>query len=95
MTITNRAAYNECSSDNVCGGQGMSILHDVLRHKAISGLRLKRKLGDKIVIEHKSGDTLILQVLTFWTGWQVTLGFHAKPEDFKITRDEVAHDRVE
>lgn len=66
----------------------MSVQREVPRHDALSGLKLKRKLGEKIVIHHK-GDLLILQVSAFYSGFYVQLAFEDTDENFTITRGEL------
>ena len=70
----------------------MSVLRELERGNALSGLRLKRKLGQKIIITHK-GDTLILQIAAYLGGWQVMLVFHDEKKEFHILRGEAV--RVE
>jgi len=68
----------------------MSVLKEVPPQAVPSGLRLKRKLGDKIVIRHQ-GETLVLQVIAFHSGWQVVIAFEDSERKFEIAREEVAH----
>lgn len=68
----------------------MSVLKEVPPHAVPSGLRLKRKLGDKIVIRHK-GEILVLQVIAFHSGWQVVLAFDDSERKFEIAREGVEH----
>ena len=69
----------------------MAIQTQVELGSAPSGLRLKRKLGEKIAIHHK-GEVLILQIISFSTGHQVTLGFDDPEKKFKIIRFELPFD---
>lgn len=56
-------------------------------YSKIPGLRLKRRCGDKVTITHeKSGDEIIVQVIAFWDGYQVTLAFSG--DEFQVERDD-------
>lgn len=66
----------------------MSILRELPREHAITGLKLKRRLGDKLQIIH-GDDTLTVQLIRFESGWQVVLAFQDDSGNFKIIRSEL------
>lgn len=65
----------------------MSVYDKVPYEDSFPGLRIKRRLGQKIVIIHK-GEVLIIQVSTFESGQQITLAFSDPENKFAIIRDE-------
>ena len=65
----------------------MALRREIPREQQISGLRLKRQCGKKILVTHKaSGEKLLIQVVAFWDGCQVTLAFEGM--GFDIQRPE-------
>lgn len=68
----------------------MSTLKKVCPHLAIHGLSLKRKVGEKIIIDH-CGERLILQVAELLTGWRVSITFKSESTSFVVLREEIAN----
>lgn len=63
----------------------MSELKVTPYHQAIPGLRIKRRLSEKIIIEH-AGETLVIQLVEFHSANQIMLAFQG--DSFKIFREE-------
>jgi hypothetical protein len=66
----------------------MSMLHCLFKDKSLRGLLLKLRIGEVVRIRHESGDELLLQVVTLWSGAQVTIVFQADRTKFKIKFDD-------
>lgn len=68
----------------------MSIQREVPRDQVVQGLKLKRRLGDKVRITHRDGDEIVLQVVRFESGWQVVIAFSDDEQNFSILREELS-----
>lgn len=74
----------------------MSTLRELHQSEKIRGLNLKRKLGEMLIIEHiASGETLLVQVTAFHSGFQVSIAFRDDERNFQISREEVVNGKVD
>lgn len=72
------------------GTRELSTIERVNPAQAVKGLRIKRKVGEKVHVYHQD-ELLVIQVVATYSGDQVSLAFNAD-ESFSILREELDND---
>lgn len=70
----------------------MSIVRELPLSEIIPGLRVTRRLGEKLIIEHK-GEILVIQYSAIKTAGQIQLSLNDPSREFKIVRAELRDEK--